>query len=257
MHIHFLRHATLVLTYHNVKLLVDPMLSPVGALDPVANAADQRRIPLVDLPISDAELRQLIDQSDAVLVTHTHRDHWDTKAIELIPKDKLILCQPASQSAIREAGFTAVTPFVGSYEWHGITFHRTGGQHGTGEIGQKMGIVSGFVLQAPYEPILYIAGDTIWCDDVQHALETYHPDAVIVNAGAAQFLTGDPITMTAADVGQVCRAAPSATVVAVHMETVNHCGLTRTALRSYLESEGLTNRVMIPADGADIAIAKG
>jgi len=254
MHIHFLRHATLVLTYHNVNLLIDPMLSPAGALDPVANAADQRRIPLVDLPVSDSELRQLIEQSDAVLVTHTHRDHWDANAVELIPKDKPILCQPDSETAIREAGFTAVTPIVYRYEWRGITFHRTDGQHGTGEIGQKMGIVSGFVLQAPGEPILYIAGDTIWCDEVQKALDTYHPDIVIVNAGAAQFLTGDPITMTAADVAQVCRAAHSATVVAVHMETVNHCGLTRAALRAYLEGEGLANGVIIPVDGAHVPI---
>ena len=121
----------------------------------------------------------MIGQVDAVLVTHTHRDHWDAKAVELIPKDKPILCQPASETVIREAGFTAVTAIGYRYEWRGITFHRTGGQHGTGEIGQKMGAVSGFVLQAPGEPILYIAGDTIWCDDVQRALSLYQPGAVI------------------------------------------------------------------------------
>jgi L-ascorbate metabolism protein UlaG (beta-lactamase superfamily) len=52
MNIHFLRHATLILNIDGLKILVDPMLSPVGAMDPVANAANQRRIPLVDLPVT-------------------------------------------------------------------------------------------------------------------------------------------------------------------------------------------------------------
>ena len=41
MRIHFLRHATLVLTIHNLTFLVDPMLSPLEAMEPVANAGNQ------------------------------------------------------------------------------------------------------------------------------------------------------------------------------------------------------------------------
>ncbi len=37
---------------------------------------------------------------------------------------------------------------------------RTSGRHGSGQIGEQMGAVSGFVLAAAGEPTLYIAGDT-------------------------------------------------------------------------------------------------
>jgi hypothetical protein len=56
--------------------------------------------------------------------------------------------------------------------------------------------------------------------------------------------------MTAEDVGQVCRALPSAKVLAIHLEAVNHCTLTRAGLTEYLLAEGLSDRVTVPADGS-------
>jgi L-ascorbate metabolism protein UlaG (beta-lactamase superfamily) len=254
MNIQLLRHATLIVTIQGNNILVDPMLSHAEAMDPVANAANQRRIPLVDLPISDAELERLIGELDAVLVTHHHRDHWDARAIELLPKDIPILCHPDSQDTIRQAGFSSVMPIADTHEFDGIRFYRTGGHHGMAEIEQKMGTVSGFVLKTDGEPTLYIAGDTIWCSEVQQALQTHRPDVVIVNAGAAQFLTGGPITMTDDNVCRVSRELPSAKVIAVHMEAINHCLLTRDALWTRVSREGLSGRVKIPADGESIRV---
>jgi L-ascorbate metabolism protein UlaG (beta-lactamase superfamily) len=230
-------------------ILVDPMLSPAEAMVPVANAADQRRIPLVDLPLAEVELRYMLDHIDAVLVTHTHRDHWDDLAVALLPKQLPIICQPEDAAKIEQAGFTAASPVATRLEWRGVEIVRTGGQHGTGDIGQLMGPVSGFVLRAAGEPTLYIAGDTIWCPDVAQALQSFQPDVVILNAGAAQFLTGDPITMTAADVIRVAGALPPAQLIAGHMETVNHCLLTRAELRDRVALAGLSQHVRIPADG--------
>jgi L-ascorbate metabolism protein UlaG (beta-lactamase superfamily) len=254
MQIHFLRHATLVLAFEGLYILVDPMFSPAGAMPPVANAADERRIPLVDLPLAQVELEYMIDHIDAVLVTHTHRDHWDDRAVVLLPKQIPILCQPEDEAKIRQAEFAVVQPIAARLEWRGVEFQRTGGQHGTGEIGARMAPVSGFVLQAAGEPRLYIAGDTIWCPEVEQALRSHRPDVVVVNAGAAQFLSGGPITMTADDVGQVCRALPTAQVIAVHMEAINHCLLTRAELLMRLEEQGLAGRVLIPNDGALIEL---
>lgn len=250
MHIHFLRHATLVLTIHNLALLVDPMLSPLEAMEPIANAANERRIPMLPLPLSDEELRQVLAKIDAVLVTHTHRDHWDASAQAMLPKHLPILCQPEDQDAIEQAGFSQVLPITRQLAWHGLQIDRTGGQHGTGELGKKMGPVSGFVLQAEGEPTLYIAGDTIWCPEVEQALKQFSPAVVILNAGAPTYVTGGgPITMDEEDVCQVCQNIPEARVVAVHMDTVNHCQLTRAALRIKVEQEGLGSQVLIPQDG--------
>jgi len=56
MEIQLLRHATLLVTIGARRLLVDPMLSPAEAMDPVPNAGNDRRIPLVDLPMDEAAL---------------------------------------------------------------------------------------------------------------------------------------------------------------------------------------------------------
>jgi hypothetical protein len=113
---------------------------------------------------------------------------------------------------------------------------------------------SGYVLTSAGEPKLYITGDTIWYDQVAETIKQYSPQVIVANAGAAQFLHGDPITMTAGDVIRVCRAAPQAQVIAVHMEAINHCLLTREELAQQAQAAGV--RVVIPADGETVALGK-
>ena len=254
MKIRLLRHATLVLEIGGVRVLVDPMLGRAGTAPAVPNTPNQRPNPLVELPFGDEELSGIVDCIDAVLVTHIHADHWDGRAQEHIPKGTPVLCQPEDEAAISEAGFDSVSPVVTELGWNGLHFTRTGGRHGTGEIGAQMAPVSGFVVRAEGSPGLYIAGDTIWCDEVEQALQTHSPEVVVVNAGAARFLEGDPITMTAEDVAKVCRSAPEARVIAVHMEAINHCLLTRTDLSEKLDEQRLLDRVGIPADGETLEV---
>jgi len=255
MEVQLLRHATLLVTIGTRRLLIDPMLSPKDAMDPVGHAGDDRRIPLVDLPMDEVSLVGLLATVDGVIVTHTHRDHWDARAAELLPADLPLFCQPSDAALFTSAGFTAVTPVEETATWDGITMTRTGGQHGTGEIGQRMGLVSGFVLRAAGEPTLYLAGDTIWCPEVEAALVTHRPDIAVLNTGAAQFLVGDPITMADGDVIAVCQVAPELRAIAVHLEVINHCRLARVDLRAALDEAGLAERVQIPADGERITLS--
>lgn len=249
MDIQLLRHATLVLRAGGRTVLVDPMLSPAGAMDPVANAGNDDRIPLTSLPLDDAALRALLATLDGVIVTHLHRDHWDAAARELLPPEIPIACQPGDAEPLRASGFTRVTPVESAVEWLGWRLTRTGGEHGRGEVGREMGEVSGFVIDAPGEPRTWIAGDTVWCPAVAAALASHRPEVAVVNAGAAQFVQGGPITMDVDDVREVLRAAPGARVVAVHFATVNHCRLSRAALRAAVPGEAGGDRLLIPADG--------
>ena len=254
MEITLVRSATLVVRFAGHTLLVDPMLGDAGCMPPVENTANPRRNPLVGLPFNEGELASLLGRIDAVLVTHTHKDHWDAAAIEAIPKATPVVCQPEDEERIRGDGFAEVLPVGTSLDWRGIEFVRTGGRHGTGEIGREMAPVSGFVLGAPGEPVLYIAGDTIFCPEVEDALRAHRPDVTIVNSAGARFVAGDPIVMTAEDVVSVCRALPSTRVVAVHMEALNHCFLTRAELRETLRREEMLDRVEIPEDGERVGL---
>jgi hypothetical protein len=60
--------------------------------------------------------------------------------------------------------------------------------------------------------------------------------------------------MGADDVVKVCQAAPQATVIAVHMEAVNHCVLTRDGLRAELNRAGVASTVLIPRDGEELRL---
>ncbi len=246
MEITLVRHATLLVRFHEKRILFDPMLSDVGAMPPVANAPNPKPFPLVPLP---QPASRVLGGVDAVVVTHTHRDHFDDAAAALVPKHLPLFCQPEDEAKLRALGFMDARPVVDAVRWEGIEISRTAGRHGTGEIGKRMAPVSGFVLRAADERTLYVAGDTIWCPEVREALRVHAPAVTVANAGAAQFHEGDPITMTAEDVIDVARGMPGTAVVAVHMETVNHCGLTRSALSSRVAEAGLASRVWIPRDG--------
>jgi len=246
--IHLIRHATLLITLGTKKILIDPMLAEAGTMAAVDNSPNPVSNPLTKLttPLS------CLLAANAVCITHLHRDHLDEKAKELLPKDIPVFCQPEDEGKLQSFSFTATYPVVNSIVWDGITISRTGGQHGTGSIGEKMGSVSGFVFEYQGES-LYIAGDTIWCNDVAAALDRYRPRIVVVNTGAAQFLTGGPIVMDGKDVITLCRHLPETTVIAVHMEAFNHCLLSRKELSS-LAIEQQVNNLLIPADGEELLL---
>ena len=246
MDIQQIRNATLVVTYANQVLLIDPFLGEKGSLPPFGQTPNAVANPLVDLPV---DVKTLLDP-DAIFVTHLHADHFDDAAKQLLPKHLPLYAQQEEDAQhIREAGFTNVSSFDSGVTIGDIQIHRTGGQHGVGEIGERMGHVSGLVLTHPDEPTLYIAGDTIWCDEVAHAIEQHTPDIIVVNSGAAQFLTGEPITMSQRDLLAVHEAAAEATIIVSHLESVNHCLLRRDMIADFLTAFHLSAHFLIPEDG--------
>jgi L-ascorbate metabolism protein UlaG (beta-lactamase superfamily) len=253
MKIDFIRHATLIVEINRVKILVDPMLSSKGAMDPVKISRNVDRIPLVDLPIGNAALTKIVSECNAVVVTHTHRDHWDAEAQQSLPKGLTVICQPSDSDVLRKQGFTHVQPVNDSIDFEGLKIYRTGGQHGTGDVGLRMGHVSGFVIEFKSQRV-YIAGDTIWCTEVQNAIEKFSPDVIVLNSGAAQFDEGGPITMNETDVLKVIDACPNAKIICVHMDTVNHCSLSRKQLTEVLEKKSRNGNWMIPFDGQAIEL---
>src|SRR4051812_6451581 len=163
MQLTLIRHATLLLEYAGSRLLVDPMLDPAGARPAVENTPNERRNPLVDLPRPPAEV---VGGVDAALVTHLHEDHLDQTAVDLLPKQLPLVCQPEDVDRLRAHGFEDLRPLQDGLALDGIALARTGGEHGRGEIARALAPVSGIVLRAEGEPVLYVAGDTVPCPAV-------------------------------------------------------------------------------------------
>ncbi|SMO78236.1 MBL fold metallo-hydrolase [Melghirimyces algeriensis] len=247
MKIQLIRNATLVLQYAGRKFLIDPFLAEKGSIPPFPNTPNQDQSnPLVSLPSS---IEEIIDV-DAVIVTHLHPDHFDEVAKEVLPKDIKIFAQNEHDvEAIKKDGFYNAESLHPAAYMGEIRLTRTNGQHGIGEITKFTGEVSGVVFHHPDEQTLYVAGDTVWCGDVEEAIHTHHPDVIIVNGGAAQFLEGGPIIMTKEDIYKTHQAAPQATMIVCHMEALNHCLLTREELNRFIDENGISNHIFVPSDG--------
>ena len=238
MELTLVRNATLLLELAGKRVLVDPMLDDEGARPPIEGTRNPVPNPTAPLPMPAEEV---VAGLDAVIVTHRHRDHLDGTAEELLPRDVPVFCQPEDEVALRELGVDA-RAVDDEVDWGGLRIVRTPGRHGTGPIADALAPVSGFVLGG-----LYIAGDTVWYEGVEATIERHQPRVAVVNAGGAEFAEGGLIIMGIDDVREVAARVP--TVVAVHLEALNHCYLTRAAIRASLPD------VLVPADGETLEIA--
>jgi L-ascorbate metabolism protein UlaG (beta-lactamase superfamily) len=124
MRLRFIRLATFVFEAGGAGVMFDPMLGHAGTAEPVANTPNQRRNPLVDLPLSDEETTALLQEINVVLVTYTHVDHWNPRAEDLISKDAPILCQPEDED------FQQGVPIDRELTWGSLRLMRTDGRHG-------------------------------------------------------------------------------------------------------------------------------
>ncbi|HUH59537.1 MAG TPA: MBL fold metallo-hydrolase, partial [Candidimonas sp.] len=170
-----IRNATVKITYADTTFLIDPMLSRKGTYPGFEGTyRSTLRNPLVDLPLSE---KDVLAGVDAVIVTHTHLDHWDDAAQKLLPKDIPLFAQNQDDAAmIRDQGFTNVRVLSDKAEFGGVTLSKTGGQHGTDEmfaspeVAKALGPAMGVVFEAPDHKTLYLVGDTIWRNEVDQAL---------------------------------------------------------------------------------------
>lgn len=247
-----IRNATLKVEYAGKKFLIDPMLSKKGAFPGFPGTINSHMAnPTVDLPLPLSEILDV----DAVIVTHTHQDHWDDAAKEAIPKDMPIFTQNArDQWDIQMSWFRNTWVLEERNDFGGITLNKTPGQHGRGEIleglmGDILGNVCGIVFTHPTEKTLYIAGDTVWYQGVEQNLKQYKPDVMVLNSGDAKVLPNESIIMGKEDVYEAYKAAPLATIIASHMGAVNHASLSREDLRAFIVDHRMNSRVLVPEDG--------
>src|SRR4051812_8384738 len=114
MRLQLVRHATLVVEYNGQKILVDPMLDDAAARPPIQNSPNPRNNPLVSLPMPAAEV---VKDVHAVLITHTHSDHWDATDAQVLPKDLPLFCQPEDEQKFRDLGFSGTQVVNQSLHW--------------------------------------------------------------------------------------------------------------------------------------------
>jgi len=249
MELQLIRNATMRFVYAGHVLLVDPYFAPKHSLDSYVGKA---RNPLIDLPCEPEDVMRGVE---ALIVSHLHGDHFDRVAQEMLPKALPLFCQPGDEERILAKGFQSVTPIKDSITWQDIRIARVPARHGSGAWADKMGNVSGFVLRAESEPTIYWCGDTIWYEDVAQTIAREQPDVIVTHSSGAMLEANEPIVMDIAQTIEVCRAAPNAKVVAVHLESLDHGTVARSDLRVHADQEGIAaTQLLIPQDGETLIL---
>lgn len=248
MKINQIRNATILVEYANKKFLIDPMLAEKGTYPPFPNSPRQdQNNPLVSLP---TPVENIIEGIDAVIVTHLHLDHFDEAAQRILPKDiKMFVQNEEDATEVKNAGFQNVEVLQEDTVFEGIQLIKTKGEHGRGEILKLAGLVCGVIFKHHSEKTLYVAGDTVWYDEIQKTIDTHKPEIIVVNGGDNQFFEGGSLIMGKEDIYEVYKAAPDAKIIVVHMEAVNHWNLSREELNRFINEKEMSSTVLVPDDG--------
>lgn len=253
--VQLIRNATLKFDYAGKTILVDPMLSEKGELMSVLGVNKNPTVHLT-MPVDS-----IVSGVDFVLGTHSHFDHFDNAATKALANNVVMYIQPSDSVAFENNyGYTNTKVINDSITQEGVTIIRTGGVHGREALQVAMGEVSGYILQAPENPTVYVVGDCLYTEEIQNNINTYKPEWVILNSGGAIALPYSqelgPVLMNERDVIDLIKNSPvECRFIAVHMEAVDHAQTTRSILRNEADKAGISReRLLIPSDGEKIKL---
>lgn len=228
------RHATFIMEIDNKKILVDPMLASIGEYPPIVLSKNGNRNPLIQLNV---ELNEIIDV-DGVLITHAHNDHFDEVAKEVLDKDIPLLCQPSDYTNIKKLGFSNISVVNNETNWMGLDIERFPGSHGGGLLNFFLGKSSSYLLKYDNKKI-YITGDTLLTIKQKRLLKKIKPDTIIAYGGAARLKLLGQITMNNNNIVKIAETLGSSTIIAIHMDSINHCEDSSKELRSLIVEKKL------------------
>jgi len=136
LEITFIGHGTLIFTFQNKVIHVDPW----------SNLADYHKLPKADL----------------ILLTHEHTDHLDLKAIDMIKKEDTIIVLP--ESCLEKTGTGLVmkngdTQIVKDIPIKAVPAYNIKHKRDDGQPFHPKGIGNGYIVNFA-DLTVYIAGDT-------------------------------------------------------------------------------------------------
>ncbi|UGT60599.1 MBL fold metallo-hydrolase [Nocardia asteroides] len=192
---------------------------------------------------------------DVVLLSHDeHADNLDTAGRELLGEVPLVLSTPGAGERIPGVRGLAAwqTVAVGEVEVTAVP-----ALHGPAGCEPVTGVVTGFVLRAAGEPVVYLSGDNASVEVVARIVERAGPiDVAVLNVGAANVgLFGDAdVTLNARSAVRAAELLGAAVVVPVHGEGWAHFSETLEHLRRTFEYAGRAEQLRIPVPGVVFGI---
>lgn len=262
MQIQQIRNGTNKIIYGDTTFLLDPYLGEKGALGTLGDISGQpyktpdpvkMQLPMPFYPLPDP-IGTILEHVDYYLFTSLAPDHIDrtadgTVGALLDHKIPALVQNETDAALLRKSGFADVRVVSeDGTELGEITLVKTATCHGKIiPTGDAMGVV----LLKEGEKALYVAGDTIWYEEVRQVLQDFKPRVVMVNGCAATLLGCGRLSMDDEDIESVSRNLPDAVVYVTHMDNDAAACITRHEMRGRLTNRGVTSYIM-PRDGQTI-----
>jgi len=216
---------TAILEYAGLTIVTDPTFDPPGTYaEPGSTTLVKTTGPAiarVDLPPVDLVL----------LSHHSHRDNLDYEGLELIASGVPTLSTTQAASDL----FGGSIVGLDSWEEHmigDVTITALPALHGPAGSEPLVGPVTGFALQAPGQPNVYVSGDNASLPLVRQIVEHFGGfDIALLSAGAARVPGIDgQLTLTSSDAAEAARILGATHVVGLHTEHWDHFSETRAEL---------------------------
>ncbi|HET9960360.1 MAG TPA: MBL fold metallo-hydrolase [Polyangiaceae bacterium] len=234
LRVRWLGGPTATLERSGLRVLTDPMLGPRE--DVAFRLPKHPSSGVLDAPVARYTSPPAFDMQGltAILISHTHNDHFDATAQRTLPKSLPVVVAKAGADKVRAAGFADVRPL----DWsESLTLEHAGTNlkitavpahhaHDAG-LDSELGRGNGYVLEwrdSRGVCRVYWTGDAVLSDDSRGLAEKYGPiDLLLPHLGGVGGDGGLGLrTMNAAEtLGLVERVNP-ALVIPIHHTTFAH-----------------------------------
>jgi L-ascorbate metabolism protein UlaG (beta-lactamase superfamily) len=213
---------TAILEWAGLRILTDP------TFDEPRSYPDPDGTPLVKTHGPGIAI-DAIGPIDLVLLSHhEHEDNLDTAGHSLLSGTVLSTAEAAADLDV-----TGLAPWQ-SFALGAATITAVPALHGPPGCEDYMGTVTGFVLEAPGEPTVYVSGDNASLELVREIAARFPSiDIALLFAGAARVPSIDaPLTLTSVDAATAATVLGAAVVVGLHTEDWEHFSETRADLET-------------------------
>jgi L-ascorbate metabolism protein UlaG (beta-lactamase superfamily) len=225
---------TAVLEYSGLRLITDPTFDPPQTYaEPGSSVLVKTHGPAIS--------RLDVGTIDLVLLSHhSHKDNLDYEGLELLASGVPTLSTADAAFELFGGGLIGLDNWE-SHTIGNVTVTAVPALHGPPGSERWVGHVTGFVLEAPGEPTVYVSGDNASIPLVQQIAERFPAiEIAVLFAGAGRVPGIDGVlTLSSADAVEAARVLSPRVVVGLHTEDWEHFSESRADLQSAFEGSGL------------------
>lgn len=225
---------TAVIEYSGLRMVTDPTFDPPGRYP---RGEGRELVKTAGPGIERADIGVV----DLVLLSHhEHPDNLDYEGLELLATGVPTLSTMKAATDLFGGGVIGLD----SWETHqvgDVTITAVPALHGPPGSEPQVGPVTGFVLESPGSPTVYVSGDNASLPLVEQIAGAFDRiDIAVLFAGAARVPDIDaPLTLTSNDAAEAARILNARKVVGIHTEDWEHFSQSREQLEQAFAGTGL------------------